>query len=63
MLTIDVDRQDLLDGLAAPSYSAPDAGLLAEDVRLLCTPARTEALLTLIRSGSHQGLLPDDEPT
>lgn len=44
MLTIDVYRQDLLDGLSAPAYTAPDAELLAEEVRLLCTQALLQCL-------------------
>lgn len=44
MLTVDVYRQDLLDGLAAPAYTAPDAELLAEEVRLLCTQALLQCL-------------------
>lgn len=44
MLTIDAYRQGLLDGLSAPAYTAPDAELLAEEVRLLCTQALLQCL-------------------
>jgi len=44
LLTFDGYRQDLLDGLSAPRYTGPDADLLAEEIRLLCTQALLQCL-------------------
>lgn len=44
MLTFASYRQDLLDGLQAPDYTGPDSGLLAEEIRLLCTQALLQCL-------------------
>ncbi|TCO55947.1 RNA polymerase sigma factor [Actinocrispum wychmicini] len=43
-LTFDSYRQDLLDGLSAPTYTGPDSDLLAEEIRLLCTQALLRCL-------------------
>lgn len=44
VLTFGAYRQDLLDGLAGPAYTGPDAGLLAEEIRLMCTQALLQCL-------------------
>ncbi|HEU5025770.1 MAG TPA: sigma-70 family RNA polymerase sigma factor [Spirillospora sp.] len=44
MLTFSSYRQDLLDGLQTPDYTGPDSGLLAEEIRLLCTQALLQCL-------------------
>lgn len=44
VLTFEMYRQDLLDGLAAPAYTGPDSQMLADEVRLLCTQALLQCL-------------------
>lgn len=43
-LSLEEFRADLADGLAAADYTGPDAGLLAEEVRLSCTQAVLQCL-------------------
>ncbi|MBO2462398.1 RNA polymerase sigma factor [Actinomadura violacea] len=44
MPTFGTYRQDLLNGLQTPAYTGPDSGLLAEEIRLLCTQALLQCL-------------------
>jgi RNA polymerase sigma factor (sigma-70 family) len=43
-MSLEAMREDLADGLAAADYAGPDAGLLAEEVRLTCSQAMLQCL-------------------